>query len=274
MPKLESLGFTIFELAQLNNEHPTVEYINDLIGDDGYYDNEDGNTYIVSKSIEENNLWLYFEYGAKNPRPDYVIDTDNNNEKVQNPRSASQVEPNKQLFCVYEGDTGNLYLSNQQKKGFMEEFFKSFEPEPDQRIFVKRVYIDAEDFLAQLKTVETMKIVARPNLLSTTGDLYQPVIDIFGYGIPEQFEVFAKFGGSITQAVKDKFMRLFKEQKDGSIKKFICVGKNDDGLETIFNTENFTKKISIRLRKQENELFDADEVKDEIFKQLKPKDED
>jgi len=265
MARKDPLTFSIFELAQ-EEGHPPASTVEKLIGTDRHYENGDGYTYLISTKNDDNLLWVSFEFGASHPHPEHVIDKSKDNEKVINPRTEDQVEPTKQLFCVYREAEGNLYVSDSRKRLFLEKFLNDLQP--DHPIYVKRVIIDPEEFLAQLKIVDKMKVAAKTDLLSQTGHLFQPVQDIFGLGAPEYFEISASYGMRVEDRVKKIFRDFHNETKQGTVQKFICIGKNEEGIETVFNTENFTQKIVIYLYKQENGLFKPEEVKTEILQQL------
>ena len=265
MAKKEPLTFSIFELAQ-EEGHPSAASIEKLIGKNRHYENGDGYTYLIYTEQDNDLLWVSFEFGASHPRPEHVIDKSKDNEKIANPRTEDQVEPTKQLFCVYHSTEGNLYVSDSRKRLFLEKFLNDLKS--DNPIYVKRVIIDPEEFLAQLKIVDKMKVTAKTDLLSQTGHLFQPVQDIFGLGAPEYFEISASYGMRMEDRIKSIFRDFHNETKQGTVQKFICVGKNEEGIETVFNTENFTQKIVIYLYKQDNGLFKPEEVKGEILSQL------
>lgn len=59
----------------------------------------------------------------------------------------------------------------------------------------------------------------------------------------------------IEDRIKATFRNFHEQTKKGTLEKFVCVGKSDDGLETVFNAEQITKRIVVRLEKNDNGMF-------------------
>lgn len=257
--KPEPINFSIFELIQKDN-YPKASELARII-QSGHY--EDGNsTYVVAAEAINDCVWIEFQYGTSYPRPDQVIDKQKRM-KVDNPRSDQQVEPTKQLFCLYVENHGNLYVSDSRKKGFLEQFLNRLHDKKN--FIIKRVIVDPEEFLSKLKTVDRMIIAAKTDLITQTSYLFRPTQDIFGYGAPERYEIKADYRINMNDIVRKKFQEFYEEAKTGRVSKFICVGKDDQGIETIFNADNLTSKISIDVTRQQTGLINEEEAKKKIM---------
>ena len=62
------------------------------------------------------------------------------------------------------------------------------------------------------------------------------------------------------------FWKSKKEEQQ--IDKMICIGKDDKGVEKIFNLDTFLKRIQITTIKNENEMYDPKIIKDSLLKEL------
>ena len=262
------LNFTIFELVK-SNSHPSIENLIGLLGKENFYSDSEDTVYEIDKSPEKNFLWVCFEYGKPNPRSNFVINKAKNNEKEPNPRSNDQIETNSQLFCLYDEFSGNLYMSNSRKRNFLTEYLNDKLENDQDNILIKRVIIDPDEFLNQLRTVEAITVGAKTDLLTMKGSLFEPVQHILGYDSPEKYELSAVFKAPLDTKLRKLFNMFRKEREDGLISKFVCIGKDDSGLETIYNADNFTRKVSIRLGEEENGLYSKNLVKTELLNHLK-----
>ena len=66
-----------------------------------------------------------------------------------------------------------------------------------------------------------------------------------------------------------EFLIKSKDKKyRGEIDRMICVGKDDKGVEKIFNLDTYLKKMTIPIQKDENEMYDAETIKKYLLEQL------
>ncbi|EAL6232340.1 hypothetical protein DSU30_08865, partial [Campylobacter jejuni] len=75
---------------------------------------------------------------------------------------------------------------------------------------------------------------------------------------------------SIFDSVKSlNFLLKVQKMKDNhQIEKMKCIGKNDDGIESIFNLDSYLKKIEFNLELDENGIYDAQKVKDMVLRKI------
>lgn len=85
---------------------------------------EEKNYYDIKIIREEDYVWFVFDYGNPEPRDPILIDI-NTGEKTENQRTLFQTELLQQFFALYFYSTGELYLSNSQKKNFFICFLKT-----------------------------------------------------------------------------------------------------------------------------------------------------
>ena len=260
----DKINFTLFELI-IGQNHPKLDDLKKIFSNEFQYEPGDTFTYSISTEVIKHYFWMSIDFGATHPRSEYLIDKSQSNAKVENPRTENQIEPNKQLFIVYDSIRRVIYISNSQKKVFLEELFNKYS---DDLVFIKRILVEPKEFLKSLKSIEKMSIAAKTDLISRSGDLFKPVQDIFGFGAPEQFFISADFKRPLTDVLRSKFLSLSSDAKNGILNRFVCVGKDDNGIETIFNTDNFTQKIIANVNKLENGLYLPSDVRFEIIHEL------
>ena len=51
----------------------------------------------------------------------------------------------------------------------------------------------------------------------------------------------------------------------------ICIGKDDKGIEKLFNLDTYLKKIQIVATKNENEMYDPEAIKTNLLEKLNAK---
>jgi hypothetical protein len=198
------------------------------------------------------------------PHSDIVLNV--KGEEEDNPRTVDQVEPNNQVFVIYDTKYTVLYISNSQKKNFMQKYLSGF---TDDEVIIKNVYKDIDDFIDNIKSLETIKFTGRRNLLNKDGDLFRPLGDIFGYGGPEEFSIEATYSVRMASSLRRQILRLSGYKAENQIKSLSVIGKDEKGFESVFNSNNFIKKISLSIGKDNQHLFPCDDVKDKILQKLR-----
>lgn len=261
----DSVTFSSFELT-VNGHLPGVNFLNNA-----FFPKKRNTTFdqvlhqIECEVIEDRFYWFYSNYGKAMPHRDIVVDITSGDE-LENPRTTQQVEPNNQLFVMYDRESTLLYISNIQKKGFFKSYLSQF---TDEEIIIKNVYTTIEEFIAQINTLETIKFTGSRDLFNSGGDLFSPLRDIFGYGEPEEFSIEAKYHTPMKDALKRELMRLAGYQSQNDIKTLVCIGKDEKGFETVFNTNSFISKISFPIQKDGQHLFPPEGVKAQAVIKLK-----
>lgn len=261
----DSVVFSSFELI-VDGKEPDADFLNAIFSEkDRTQEYEGYHHKIQCDVIESRFYWFYSNFGKALPYRDIVLDIPTG-EELENPRTRQQVEPTDQLFAIYDSESSIFYISNINKKVFIQEFLKISEKG---NVIIKNIYKDIEHFICDIKTLESIKFTGSRNMFNKDGDLFSSLRDIFGYGEPEEFSIEAKYRIPIKQALKDGIRRLVGYQNSGDIKTMVCIGKDDRGLESVFNANNFISKISIPLPKDNQQLFPPDAVKEQVVVKLK-----
>jgi len=263
----DSVTFSSFELT-VGGAFPNDVFLNKAFSPDKENTSFDQELHQIERDIiDERFYWFYSNYGKAMPHRDIVVDTQSL-EESENPRTSQQVEPNKQLFAIYDKDSTLFYISNIQKKSLLEEYLKGH---TDEEVIIKNVYKNISEFIDEISSLESIKFTGSRDLLNREGDLFQQLRDIFGYGEPEEFSIEAKYRTSMTDVIKREIMRLagYQGSNKQDIKTLVCIGKNERGFERVFNTNSFINKIPIPLQKDTQLLFPPEEVKNQAIIKLK-----
>lgn len=222
----------------------------------------------IHSSIDETNhcIWIYLKSGNSLPYDDTVINIETN-EKTANPRQITQVELRHQYFALYDYTQKALYLSTLKTIGIFENFFKKAIGE--ENITIKKVLKDFNDMLRSFKSIKSIRLVAKNGLFVQTNNLFQGITDAFGLGIPGQYKIDVDFGyASLSELAIGKLREINQKRLGGEIDTFICVGRDDTGLDGVFNMDTFTSSIRVKAAHDENGMFQDFEVKRELIKQL------
>lgn len=95
--------------------------------------------------------------------------------------------------------------------------------------------------------------------------------DVCGYG-NDIYNLTIEFKVKDYKFNSKKCLEFLIKSKDkkyrGEIDRMICVGKDDKGVEKIFNLDTYLKKITIPIQKDENEMYDAETIKKYLLEQL------
>jgi hypothetical protein len=261
----DSVSFSSFELI-VNGALPDVTFLNNAFSSNKTsMTHEEFIHQIECEIIEDRFYWFYSNFGKAMPHRDIVIDIPSGTE-LENPRTTQQVEPNDQLFAIYDSSSSLFYISNLKKKGFLKEFLSQF---TDEEVIIKNIYKNINDFIDVIKTLETIKFTGSRDLFNREGDLFSSIRDIFGYGEPEEFSIEAKYRTSMKDALKCEILRLAGYQSAGDIKTMVCIGKDERGFEAVFNANNFINKISIPRQKDNQLLFPSEDVRTQVIIKLR-----
>ena len=225
--------------------------------------------YLISKeNINDEYFWLSARYGKSLPHSDTVYNTKDQREE-DNPRSVEQIEPDKQLFALYCANSHILYLSNTQKRSWIEEYLKA---KLEKNVVIKSFFKNVDEFIQQIKSIEKVKFVAKSNLFLPQGSIMQIFSspnDLYGLGMPEDFTLEANFSRArLTNRFKECLRKMVNWKNACEADSLICIGQDDKGLETIFNADSFTQKISVEAAKDSQGLYDPNIVKPSLISKI------
>lgn len=246
---------------------PNINQLSPLIKEDKYIYN---NIHYIFNStiIEDRFFWLYSEFGKPLPYNKDVIDNETK-EKKKNPRTENDIELNNQLFCLYDSKSKRLFISNTKKQKFIECFFKE---KLKKDIVIKRDYVKPEEFIDKIKTIEKISFTSRKNLFTDDNTIFEKSNNIFGLGEPEDFKLDLNYSGrKKTDIFINFFNDLTNRKKNLEIDSLVCIGKDDEDMESIFDINSFTQSIPLKTKKQKNGLYNDDKVKKDLLEKIKEK---
>ncbi|MDY0403187.1 hypothetical protein [Sulfurovum sp.] len=240
---MSKLTFSAFQLI-IDEKAPSIGEF--LEYKEEQYDTKDNIYRITTQKINNTYYWIYMEYGGELPYGEKVYDKEKS-EILNNPRTKSQAELNKQLFCLYDFEQHAFYVSDGRKKGFLEEYLK-YKLSKD--IVIKRFFKSPEQFLEYVKTIENISFTSKHNLFSINNDIFEDPKDIFGLGQPENFKMDIEYNGrTVTKNFKTKFFDLLSKKDNSEIQSLVCIGKDDNKVEAIFDISSFTQTVPLSLKK-------------------------
>lgn len=259
----DRLDFSAYEII-INSEVPTPETIVEAFTQSKVTLNFGDSVHRVEGSLHENRFYcLYSNYGKAMPHRDIVVNVASG-EETDNPRGVDQVEPNGQLFVIYDSVSSLIYTSSIRRKRFIEEYFRRF----SDSVSVKSVFRSVDEFVERLKYLESIKFSASRDMFSREGDIFKHTRDIFGYGEPEEFSIDAKYSIPMTDKLKLDIKKFFNMKDKGELGSVVCIGRDDSGFESVFNVDSFIRKVAIDSEKDSQGLYDANEVFSQFSKEM------
>ena len=201
-----ALEFSAVHLI-VGEESPSKEHLKIIFSvlEDNF--EHDGTSYIFNFDGQDNFFWFYARFGRSLPYSTTVINTHNKQEEA-NPRTTTQAETNSQLFGLYSLSAKTLYLSNTQKMTAIESYFKS---KLAVDVYIKKFYKNIDEFIAQLKKVDSVEFVAKSDLFGVDGSVFRIFDnpkDMFGLGMPRSITLKAEYAGA---SVTEKFNNFLKQ---------------------------------------------------------------
>ena len=217
--------------------------------------------YLINKTnFSDKFFWLYIRYGRELPYTPTVINTTIDQEEL-NPRSKDQIEPDQQLFGLYSFSDQVFYLSNFRKKAFLEQYMFA---KLNKSVVIKSFLKTPEEFIKSIKSIEKIKLVTKRTLFSMDGGVVSispEHKDIYGLGVPEEFSIEAIYKHvNLTDKFIENFKKMVEWKKTTEADSLICIGRDENNLETIFNVDSFRQKISLLIEKDNLGMYDADAV--------------
>lgn len=229
---------------------------------------------VVREWVIDRFLWIYVVGGSSTPYSKEVYDSDSN-KKIDNPRDKDKIELNQQFFCLCDLDKRTddaclLYISPGDSVRFFERYLAK---KTQINLSVKQRIVDEKEFIDRIKTVKQIKLVGErdviePHLRSL--DMLPQKPDGWGLGMPYKHLLVMNYR---SEPVTKKFKRIFlKKCKSPALRKkknaLICVGKDDNDIETIYNMDTLSESILLEDEKDENGMFDPEAVKQKIVQDL------
>lgn len=225
---------------------------------------------INCEVIDKKFFWIYIEYGKAKPYANKVFNVEKK-EYAQNMRNPNEAELRNQIFCIYMPEKAVLYMSDFRKSKFLASYFKD---RFKRNFSIRKYVINSQTFVNEINSVKSLRLVSVDRNLFN-GGIFDNVRDVCGYdadndGSIVKFDIEIQLKETKFNASKWlDFFTLFQNKKDRlEIDKMICVGESDEKIEKIFNLDTILKKIQIPALKNENEMYNQEEIKQTILRQL------
>lgn len=255
--------FSAFQLI-IGGNKPALEIFTEL--HEEQYKTKDNTYQITIEKIDNRFLWIYAQYGGSLPYSDDVVDT-RTNEIIENPRKMNHIELNQQLFCLYDSVDYNLYFSNAKKKLFLEGYLKE---KCKKDITIKRFFKTPQEFIEQIQTIDKVSFTSKKNIFTYESGLFDNIKDIFGLGEPEDFRIDINFDQkSKTEKFKEVFENFLTKNNNREIHSLVCIGKDDNNVESIFDINNFTQMRTVNCKKDIAGMFESNSVKNQLIEKIK-----
>ena len=262
----ETLYFSSLHLI-VDGGWPNKKFLNKAFSEEKMqYPQEDFTHKIQRESINSRFYWFYSHYGKAMPRPDFLLDSESG-EESKNPRTKTQVEPTGQLFAIYDSDSRMLYISNLNKKTFLENFLFQF---AEESVNIKNIFKSRDEFLAIITKLDGISFTSKRNIFNANNDAVTGKSSIFAHLAPEKLRISVDmdYGTRAKKTIEKIVRQLYEHKNAGELDTLICRGEDEDGIATIFNAESLTSKITISLTRSEEHLFSSEEVKEKIITEL------
>ncbi len=229
------------------------------IPEDTYTITENKKIHTYSLTYFKHYLKITFGDGSAMPRNPTVVDI-STNQSLPNPRQANHVEP-RETFGIVDFHTGFLWLSNYRKKNSILDLFKQkFKSE---KVVSKDVFSE-EQFIALIKKLDDIKISATPNLFSQSNTLTERLAEeINGYEATRAVLTFKYQDKLVGTNIIHKIKTLFNNKHN--FNGIVISGRDERNLGMLFNPEGFFRKIEFKASVDENEMFHADRLFEQII---------
>lgn len=220
--------------------------------------------YVIEQEvIDDRFYWLYAAYDNAEMFSDYVVNQ-KTGEKEVNPRSKSQVEPRQQFFVCVDSKDNRLYLNDIKKKGFVEKYLSE---RLNLEVRVKYIYKSLDEFCKTMKMLKGFRFTQTKNLFSEQDDLFYMMGNQFGQDLPEKLILSVEYSSlPLIDRGRKVLEKLFNRKNQ--LDDITIIGCNDDGIEESYDFESIIQHVDINVKKDQNEHYDVNVVKDTLLEKL------
>lgn len=263
-----AIDFSTLHLL-IDGRSPAEDTLSTIIAEEEDFSLNDNHYLIKTSIIGDEYFWFYARYGKALPYSSTVFNIKRRVEE-DNPRSTDQIETDRQFFCLYSFKDKNLYASSSRQKDIFAAYLKY---KLDKKIDIKYFFISDSAFLKQIKSVDKIKFVSKRNLfVGDTGvmSILPSPNDLFGLGMPDNFTIEANFtNAKITKEFTEKFKRLFSWKNTMEADSLLCVGRDDNNFESIFNVETFVRKVVVPINRDSQGMYDENIIMQTLITKIK-----
>jgi len=218
-----------------------------------------GTYYDFHSEITTDYVWIYVNHGKSSPRNAELTNIQTG-EKTPNLRTLEEAELTKQTFAFYDFKRKLFYLSNGKMKAILESVLSE---QLSTSVVLRPVYVSAEEFIAQLKEVDSISFSHVNHLFSQNNVQRQALVDLTGVDAPDNFTIQAKYK---THRIVNFIRQLLQAKTNNEIHGLTVTGRDNDNFAIVYNTDTFTRKVELLVNvNPESNMFDADEVLDLII---------
>lgn len=220
---------------------------------------------VLKKIYENRFVALSFDEGAKFPYPPTVVNS--NLDEESNPRAPDQIELDQQFFILVDTETKRIWISEYRKKNSICVWLKE---KLNSEVEIKSIFKDGE-FMEKIKSIKEISFSIVPNLFNAADQdilSHHLLQDIYGFGA-QKAKLKMEFNNSeISDIIKRKVNELIGRKNE--FLDITVIGRSDGILESTFNLEEITSKVSIEATiKETSKLLDPDEVFKNLINKIK-----
>lgn len=232
----------------------------------------------VTLTIEEFSVdssicyWIYVLMGEESPYNPEVINSENGFQSISNPRPRKYIEQNRQYFGILIPKNFTLFSSNQKLNKFLQLHYK--ESSPNKELNIAPALVDKQEFEKKLRLIRKIKLKykqpKKSDLFAMPSETY--LIELAKNSLDElPTDDYVEIGLSLDIKFKEKntltdyyWKFLEKGKINPALKKIDFVGDTYNNFNIIFNTETFQHKIVIKANKDNNGMYNEDNIKTEL----------
>lgn len=206
---------------------------------------------------------INIESGDLTHYSDTVVDTKDDLKIKDNPRKNTQIELDNQFLFLIDTVNQNIYLSNANKKAFIEE---QLSQKTDAKVLVKEI-LDKKSFEQSLKTISEVNFLFSDMDLFNQSEINLALSDDkYNYGADSVRVIFNYQHRKFTGKIKEKVLGLM----NADYQKLKIVGRDEFNLETIFKPDSILSCTEIKSNfKGKTRQVDYITVLNELIEKIK-----
>lgn len=161
-----------------------------------------------------------------------------------------------------------LYLDDYEKCGFIKRYIQEV---LQKYTIIKGIYSSIEEFEDKINDIIDIKFIQFDNVMNRSKkSIYNRVVNIFGLDVPDKLEITIRAKEGIVKKNFKQLLRMCKLKKNnGEIENIVIIGKDENSMTHVFDFSTILSKIRIDIKKNENKMYDEEEVKKLLLKEIR-----